>query len=194
MRQSDEDRFAAWRGRLVPLWFYEPVSVLGGGETIADIVTGDGYNPVLPGIVVARFGSGRVVYLSSTLESLYLGSNIKELADLIATLIGWVAPAPLPFELEGPEGLIANMTSKGDTRVVHLSNWTGNKFERRWLAEYYIAPVSDVRLRIAVPEGATAAVTRLGGGEIKTTVQPEVVEVVIPQVEAYQGIAVEVNR
>ena len=193
MREGVDPELAGWRSRLVPLWFYEPVSALEGGEVVADIVTGDGRRPVLPAIVVSKHGRGRVAYLASSLESLYLGSNIKELADLVSTLIQWVAPEPLPFELQGPEGVIANMTQKGDTRVVHLSNWTGNKFERRWLAEYYIAPVSDLQLRIPVAEGARVDVRQLAKGRIETNRSPGTLEILIPKMGAYQGIAVQVE-
>lgn len=185
-----------WADRLVPIWYYEPVSVLDGGREIADIVTGDGLRPILPGIVVSNYGKGKVAYLSSTLESLFLGSNIRELADLISTLIGWVSPRPKPFELEGPEGLIANMTFRGDARVVHLANWTGNKFERRWVNEYYLAPVSNVRLKIPVPEGRNVLSVEplVEDRQVQAAVTEDYLNVLIPEIEAYQGIAVKFGK
>lgn len=190
-RNGADGGFEEWSDRLVPLWFYEPVSLLDGGQPVADIVTGDDHNPILPGIVVSEYGKGKVAYLASTLESLFLGSNIKELADLIRTLIGWVSPRSLPFEVQGPDSLIANMTRKADTRVVHLANWTGNKFERRWVSEYYIAPVSNIHLRIPVPEGKTVgSVKALVSCELETSIREDLVEVLIPRMEAYQAIVI----
>jgi hypothetical protein len=186
------EHFDQWRNRIVPLWFYEPVSVLKGGETIAEIVTGDGLRPVLPGIVVSRHGKGKVAYLSSSLESLYLGSNIRDLADLVHTLVRWVSPQPQPFELQGPEALIANMTFKGDTRVVHLANWTGNKFERRWVNEYYLAPIQNVRLQVLIPEGRTAIDVKplVKDHSVQAAVRGKYLTVLIPRMNAYQAIAV----
>jgi len=183
---------AGWSERLVPLWFYEPVSLLDGATQLAGIVTGDDRRVVLPGVILSEYGEGKVVYLASALESLFLGSNIKELADLIEALIRLVSPQPLPFELEGPDGLIANMTEKGDTQVIHLTNWTGNKFERRWVSEYYLAPVYDVRLKIPIPEGHNVVdVEPLVNGQIETSVEGDSLHVLIPRVDAYQAIAVE---
>jgi len=192
VRSGSDDRLAEWSNRLVPLWFYEPVSVLEGGIQLADIVTGDDRRTILPGVVLSKYGKGRTAYLSSTLESLFLGSNIKELADLIATLISVVSTQPQPFHLEGPDGLIANMTVKGDTRVIHLANWTGNKFERRWVSEYYVAPVSNVRLRIRIPNGREVIGVEplVGGSPVEIDVDGDWLEVLIPRVDAYQAIAV----
>ena len=115
---------------LVPLWYYEPVKVLEGGKVIMDIVTGDGRRPVLPGVVFSRFGKGKVLYSASSLESLYQGNGNPVLKDLIANFISIVAPAPPSFTLKAPSDLIANMTSSGNNYVLHLTNWTGNKYEK----------------------------------------------------------------
>ena len=190
-RSGTSGDFEEWADRLVPLWFYEPVALLDGGRQLADIVTGDNRMPILPGIVVSEYGKGRVAYLVSTLESLFLGSNMKELADLITALIRWVSPQPSPFVLQGPEGLIANMTVKGNTRVVHLTNWTGNKFERRWVSEYYLAPASNVLLSIPIPEGIVVSdVKPLVECSIQIGIRENSVDVLIPRIDTYQAIAV----
>jgi len=187
--------FGEWSERLVPLWYYEPVELLEGGNRMADIVSGDNRKPVLPGIVLSKYGEGRVAYLASTLESLFLGSNIRELADLITTLVRWVSPEPAPFELQGPDGLIANLTMQGNTRVVHLTNWTGNKFERRWVSEYYIAPALNVLLSLPIPQGSVvSSVTPLVEGSIQVSMHEGSVEVSIRRIDAYQAIAVTIDE
>ena len=180
-----------WPERLVPMWYYEPVEALEGGETVADVVTGDGQRPILPGVVVSRFGKGRVVYLAPSLESLYLGSNIRELTDFIESLVRLAAPEEPPYSVEGPECLIANLTQSGDTRVLHLTNWTGNKFERNWVSEYYLAPVENVLVKIRIPEGKTVLqVTSMVDGDFEHKISGNILEVFLPRVEAYQGVAV----
>ncbi|MBN2288008.1 MAG: hypothetical protein JXQ83_01650, partial [Candidatus Glassbacteria bacterium] len=180
-----------WSGGLVPLWYYEPVRVLEGGEVAADIVAGDGCRPVLPGLVLSRHGQGRVAYLSSALESLYAGSNIRELADFIRNVVEEVSPVEAPYSVEGPECLIANMTARDNTRVLHLTNWTGNKLERNWVNEYYLAPVEDVRMLIRIPEGkSVCGVRALAGGDYTRRVLGDTLEIVFPRVGAYQALAV----
>ncbi|HUU27902.1 MAG TPA: alpha-amylase family protein [archaeon] len=191
VRDRQDDPLDKWAGQLVPLWFYEPVRALEGGNVAADIVTGDLSRPVLPGLVVSRYGKGRVAYLSSSIESLYIGNNIKELADFIKALVEYVSPVEAPYSVEGLECLISNMTVRDNTRVLHLTNWTGNKLERNWAAEYYIAPIENVRLLIRVPEGKTVSSVRtLAGGACQQRNIGEMLEIVLPRVEAYQAVAV----
>jgi uncharacterized membrane protein len=180
-----------WTDRLIPLWFYEPVQVLEGGTVAAEIVTGDGLRPILPGLVVSKYGKGKVAYLSSTIESLYMGSNIKELADYIETIIEYVSPVEAPYAVQGPECLIANMTVKDNTRVLHLTNWTGNKFERNWANEYYLAPVENVKVSISIPEAKTvSSVKILADGKYQERRAGNRLEIILPRIEAYQAVGV----
>jgi len=140
---------------------------------------------------VTEYGKGKVAYLASTLESLFLGSNIRGLGDLIAALIRSLSSRAAPFELQAPDSLIANMTVKGNTRIVHLTNWTGNKYERRWVNEYYLAPVSNVVLTLPIAEGTVVTkVEALAEGSFESVIHENSIEIAIPRVEAYQAIAV----
>ena len=180
-----------WAGQLVPLWYYEPVEVLEGGRTAADIVMGENSRPLLPGLVLSRCGKGKTAFLASSLESLYIGNNLLEAAEFIKSAIEYVSPEEQPYSVEAPECLIANMTVRGDTRVLHLTNWTGNKLERNWTNEYYLAPVENVRLRISIPAGRTVReVKALAGGTFERQVKGNSLEIFLPRVEAYQALAV----
>ena len=190
-RPDSDTPLDQWSEHLVPLWFYEPVRVMENGKVAADIVTGDGLRPILPGLVVSRHGKGKVAYLASSLESLYIGNNAKELADFIETIVKYVSPAKAPYSVDGPECLITNMTVKDNTRVIHLTNWTGNKLERNWTNEYYIAPIENVRLHIRIPEGKTVgSLMTLVEGSYKERNFGEILEVFLPRVETYQAVAV----
>jgi hypothetical protein len=146
---------AGWNGRLVPAWFFEPVEALPGGTVVMDIVTGDGRRPVLPAVVVSRYGKGRVIYSASSIESLFAGNNEYVLGDLVRDLALAAAPEPPPYEVDAPAGVIVNLTQKGTRRVLHLTNWTGDKLEKTHLSAYYLAPVENVRIRV---KGKAAAV------------------------------------
>lgn len=75
------------------------------------------------------------------------------MADFIKSLVEWAGAEPLPYLVDGPESLIVNTTAKGDTRVLHLINWTGDKSEQHGLSEYHIAPVRDVHIQMRKPAG-----------------------------------------
>ena len=183
-----------WTDRLVPLWFYEPVRVLEGGSVAMDIVTGDGRRAFLPGVVLSRYGEGRVAYVASCLESLFLTDNMDVLGRLIRTLIQAVSLEPAPYELQAPAGLICNMTSKGNRRVVHMTNWTGNKFEQMLTKEYYLAPVEDVALRVRLPEQK-----RVRSVSTFVDAPPEwrevdgTIEMSFRKIEAYQAVHLELE-
>jgi len=178
-----------WKEGLVPAWFYQPVEVLAGGRVDADIVRGSG-KALLPAVVSSTFGKGRVAYLASSLESFYAQSNAQVVGEFLEVLIRSMSAAVPPYEVSAPETLITNLTMKGDEYVLHLGNWTGNKFEMPRVDEYYIAPVENVRIRFQIPEGRKIARLRLlVPGRMRTRNLVNAVEISLPRVEAYQGVA-----
>ena len=62
---------------------------------------------------------------------------------MIQKIIEAVSANELPYRLDAPSGLFANLAEKENLMVLHLTNWTGNKFEQPWINEYYLAPVEN---------------------------------------------------
>lgn len=181
---------ASWKRRLVPAWFYEPVEALEGGTVVMDIVSGDGRRPVLPALVGSKYGKGRVLYCASSIESLFAGNNQQVLGDLIREMALSVSAQRPPYELEAPSTLIANLTGNGNRRVLHLTNWTGDKFEKSHVSEYYLAAVENVKLRLPVPEGKGVSNLRRFPG--KRPIQQHrgaSLEISIPRIGDYQAVA-----
>jgi hypothetical protein len=141
---------AAVAGPLVPLGYFEPVEVLDGGSTMMDIVTGDGRRAILPGVVTSTHGQGRVVYLASSLESLYASTRQAALGNLLRKLVEAAASTPPPCRVDAPPSLIANLTQQGNRRVLHLLNWTGDAENEA----NYLPPVENVAVRMTIPDGA----------------------------------------
>ena len=179
---------------LTPLWHYLPVKILDGGEVWQNIVTGDGLRTILPGVVVSKFGKGRVVYCASALESLFLQQNSSAVGQFLRSLVAKVAPEPPPYEVQGPSALIANLTSKGNTMVLHLTNWTGNKLERPGANEYYLAPVQNVQVRLTIPSGKKIKeVSLLVRSGFRKETSGSDLRISLPRVEAYQAVRVELQ-
>jgi hypothetical protein len=180
-----------WRNRLVPLWFYEQVEVLEGGEAIMNAVTGDGRRSVLPGVVISDYGKGKVVYCTSTIESLYLEEGIYVLGELIRDLINSVTPEEKLYTIEAPASLMTNLAEKEDTWVIHMTNWTGNKFERAQTNEYYLAPVENVKIDINIPKGkAVRDISTFIETSFNKEIKKNKIEVSIPRINAYQGLKI----
>ncbi len=188
------DRAHPSPGTLTPLWSFQPIAVLEGGEVWKDIVTGDGLRPILPGVVVSSHGKGRVVYSASALESLFLQRNSRLVGQLLTGLIARAASEPPPYEIDGPQDLITNLAAGPDVLVLHLTNWTGNKLERAGANEYYVAPVENVRVRLTVPSGRRVRkVTLLVDAPFRHERHGSTLEVSIPRIEAYQAVRVELE-
>lgn len=183
-----------WAGKLFPLWYYEPVEVLEGGNVLMNIVTGYNHQPVLPGVVMSTFGKGRVIYYASALESLFDAQGPDMIGELISEMINIISPKPAPYKLDAPAGLLANLTEKENVLVMHLTNWTGNKFEKPWRNEYYIAPVENVHLQIQIPQGKRIKeVKAVVETEFKHVTTGQILEVYFPKVEAYQAVIVKLE-
>ncbi len=185
------DLYIVRRGdkRLVPAWFYEPVEALPGSQVDADIVRGTG-QPLLPAVVSSSYGKGRVVYLSSSLESFYGQSNARVVGEFLEALVRAAAPGDPPYQVSGPETVIANLTVKDVEYVLHLANWTGSKFEMPRVDEYYIAPVENVHVRLQIPNGKKLdRLHLLVPGRFKAKTVGDAIEISLPRVEGYQAVA-----
>jgi hypothetical protein len=76
--------------------------------------------------------------------------------------------------------------------VLHLTNWTGNKFEKPWMNEYYLAPVENVHMQIRIPEDKTVKrVSTLIKTDFKKKISGQNLELFLPRIEAYQAVVVE---
>ncbi len=179
---------------LYPLWFYEPVEVLEGGRVLMDIVTGPDKKPLLPGIVMSQYGKGRVIYCASALESLYQAGGQDLTGELIQKIIETASPDSAPYQLEAPAALIANLTMNGNRMILHMTNWTGNKFEQPLKNEYYLAPVENVRLEIRIPANKKVEkVYTLEEAVFEKNINGQTLELFFPSIGAYQAVAIELK-
>lgn len=180
-----------WNDRLVPLWFYEPVKVLSGGQVLMNIVTGDGKRPLLPGVVISSYGRGKVIYSASSIESLYLQDGTSVLGDLIFELSQLVTDQDPPYWLTGPASLQSNLMKNEKSWILHLTNWTGNKFERKQMNEYYLAPVENVGVVIRIPQNRKIrSVETYLEMPYEKNFTGENLELLFPRIDAYQGIKI----
>ena len=187
---SRESGRAATQSRLIPLWYFEPVEALEGGLVEMNIVRGDGPKPILPGVVVSRHGKGRVIYLASSLESLYSSTKQSLLGNFLRGLVEEAAAGPPPCRVEAPPSVIANLTQNGNRRVLHLLNWTGDAENEA----NYLPPVENVTLRMTIPDGMKVRrVSSFLDAALRQRQSGQELDMLLPRVEAYQAVAVELE-
>ena len=183
-----------WKDQLLPAWYYEPVAVDPGAQVLMNIVTGDGERSVLPGVVYSQYGKGKVLYCASSIESLFRSNGNPQLKNLIADFISVVAPVKPSYTVSAPSALITNMVSNDNNYLLHLTNWTGNKFEKTHLMEDYISPVENVRVKISVPaQRKIASIKTINGSKYSMKQNGNTVEILLPRVGAYEGILVQLK-
>ncbi|MFC2077065.1 beta-galactosidase trimerization domain-containing protein [candidate division KSB1 bacterium] len=181
---------------LIPAFLYEPVEALPGSETAADIVAGADSEPIFPGLVVSRYGRGKVAYIPAALDAAYLQTHIRQFADFLKDVIEYVSPDGLPYEIEAPSSLIANMFVGvgGDKRVLHLVNWTGCKLERIQQNVYYIPPIENVRIKLAIPKGKTVtAVKPFVPAGLDYRTEGGILYIDLARIDNYQALVVEME-
>jgi len=182
------------KSTIYPLWFYEPVNVLEGGEVLMDIVTGPDKKPVLPGVVFSRYGKGRVIYCASALESFYQAGGQNLVGELIRKFVETATSQTFPFQLDAPDALISNLTVKSDQFVFQMTNWTGDKFEQPLRNAYYLAPVENVKLQIKIPENKKVKnVYTLVEGEYVKRIEGQTLELFFPRIGAYQAVVIDLK-
>ncbi len=181
-------------GELIPGAVYEPVTATSGGTVAADMVMGTDTEPLFPGLIVSHYGKGTVAYIPAALDAMYRQTRIRQFADFLGAVIAYVSPHGLPYELDAPATLIATMMARGDTRVLHLINWTGCKHESPHQNVYYIPPVENVIVRYKIPRGKRVTRVRLFiPAEYSQRIKQDVLHVTLPTVDRYQGVIIEMK-
>jgi hypothetical protein len=98
-----------------------------------------------------------------------------------------VSATPPPFQIDAPSSVIANLTSNGSRRVLHLVNWTGDKYEKTHANEYYLAPVENVTIRL--PEADAIREIHVYPAKFTNHRRGSALEIATPRVEEYQAVA-----
>jgi hypothetical protein len=180
---------------LIPAHLYETVDVLPGGTIAADMVAGTDNEPLVPGLVVSRYGKGKVAYISAATGAMFQQTGMMEYADFLKNVIEYVSADRVPYEIEAPQStLITNMTVNGDKRVFHLITWTGSQNENMWQNVYYIPPIENVTINFRIPDGKKIKkISSFVPVKIKHKMDKDILHINIPRIEKYQGIVIELE-
>ena len=95
--------------------------------------------------------------------------------------------------MEGPACIVTNLTEKGNKRALHLINYSGDNFESPVRRIEWVAPIYDLKVRIAIPDGKKLKKVSLltTGKRIRFKTNGEPITVTIPKMEEYECILLE---
>jgi hypothetical protein len=151
-------------GRLVP------VEALGGARILAEcwnLGTGDVRGPA---IIANRYGRGRTLYISGSLEANYLYDRVVSTRRLLGGMVEYLSGGlPQPYKLKAPQGVygVLRRAVNGDLVLWVLGNIGFKDAAAGRMRQEYMR-VSEVEVAIRIPEGRQAKGMRLlrAGGEI----------------------------
>ena len=75
-----------------------------------------------------------------------------------------------------------------------MTNWTGNKYERNLLNDYYLSTVENVELTLRIPGNRKVRkVSLLIDAAFTKNQDGEKLEIRLPRVETYQALSIEME-
>jgi hypothetical protein len=152
-----------------------PVEAEGGAEVVAEcwnLGTGEVRGPA---VIVHRYGKGKTVYVSGSLEAYYPVSRVVSVGKVLRSMIEYLGGgAPQPFRLKAPRGVygVLRRAINGDLVLWVLAN-VGFKDAAAGRMRQEFVEVREVEVRIRVPEGRRVKGMELMRAGTKVTHQME---------------------
>ena len=126
-----------------------------GAEVLAETIDRGRRANLGPAIVRRAAGKGTVIYIGSSLEAVYEETRMKRLRTFLGSLVEPFLAPGRSYQIEYMPGVTPHFMASRDVLLLHLLADTGTKNKHLRAREEFL-PVSDVKVRIRVPEGRTA--------------------------------------
>lgn len=145
-----------------------------------------------PAIIRRRHRKGTVIYIGSGLEAIYAETLHETLRSYFKSLLDPILGPSRAYEAEFRPGLMHEFARSENTLVLHLLANTGNIWKKSLVQEHFM-PLRNVRARLRLPPGRSVKSVALAwsGAAPQWRVENGWVEVVVPKVQVYEAIVVE---
>jgi hypothetical protein len=157
------------------------------------------------GIVQAPVGQGSVILVPGAMSRCYWQHNYSPLRRLIARLIA--GAAPVPFTIDAPPYVEANLLTKGGSTILHMVqyclNHTGGGDPHNaktnpnglWCGDRYhdiedVRPLFDIPVRIRCDAPPKAVILHAAKTELKWTMKDDYCCVVVPRLDLHAAVEV----
>ena len=106
-----------------------------------------------PAATAKNYGVGRVIYMAHSFDKLYGARGFADARQLINSAVDWVSGRKArPVRVDGPTGLLCNLTETDCRRALYLVNYTGNINEHSVYKVDWVAPLVDIPVRLEQPQ------------------------------------------
>ncbi len=166
----------------------------GGAEVLAETYDRGHRRTLGPAVISRRHGMGNVIYIGSGLEAVYdetLNASVRAYFD---SLLAPRLRATQTYQLEHRPGLSCQYAASRDTLLLHLFANTGNIWKKP-LVQESLLPVTNVRVRLRLPQGRTAKSASLlwSGVVAPIKVRDGWAELNVPQVHPYEVVRMDLQ-
>ena len=180
-------------GQLVAAPEQTLVKALNGGEGICHTALGSQLTE--PHIIASTYGEGRVVYIASPVEKLYLEGKIGHISEIMRLFDGairWCCQERILLEVEAGSEVVTVLAEKQDLSLIHMINLLGEISERPHITKRYVPPLHDIAVRIRVDEdrGVNSVKLVRRGLELQHVRKDGFVEIVVPELGDYDALAI----
>jgi hypothetical protein len=135
-----------------------PVAAAGDAKVLAECWNLGTEEVRGPAIIANKYGKGRTIYISGSLEANYLSDRVKSTSRLLLAMVQYLgAGTPQPFRMKAPRGVygVLRRAPHGDLALWVLAN-VGFKDAASGRMRQEYMPVPDVEVAIRIPEGRQA--------------------------------------
>lgn len=137
-----------------------------------------------PAITSHSFGKGQVLYIGSGLEAVFYETLMQPLFGFLRSLLTPLIGEIQPYQMEYVPGIVAHcMTSNSHILLYVIADFGNRHVDYR--------AIHDVRVRIRVPRSARSVTLLRLATRAQFVANDGWVEVVIPEIEVYEAVCVE---
>lgn len=139
-----------------------------------------------PAIVSHSFGKGQVLYIGSGLEAVFYETKLEPLLGFLRSLLTPLIGDIQQYQLDYVPGIIAHRMVNENHIVLYVLADLGDRH-----VDY--CAIHNVRVRIRVPRSVKSVTLLRSGATVQFAANNEWIEVVIPKIDVYEAVCVELN-
>lgn len=139
-----------------------------------------------PAITSHSFGKGQVLYIGSGLEAVFYETKLEPLLGFLRSLLTPLIGDIQTYQMNYVPGIIAHRVVNDSHIVLHVLADPGDRH-----VDY--CAIHDVRVRIRVPHSVRSVTLLRSGTTVQFVAKDEWIEVVIPEIDVYEAVCVELT-
>lgn len=139
-----------------------------------------------PGIIINKYGQGKVVYISGEIGKTFVKYNINDYQLLLKNAIRWVSNDNIPIETNLPSTIELSLFRQGNKRrVIHLVNCA-----TKFLDEIISVHDSIIKLKTS-KEKVKKIFSLCNRNMLRYEIMKDYVTIYLPILNEYEGIVIE---